>query len=539
MCVQLARMGCVVFHYDMIGYADSQQLSFDLAHRFAKQRPEMDTPDNWGFYSPQAELRHAEHHGLANLQLGSRARLVQPVARRRSRIGSASPAAAAAARRRFILCAIDPRPAAAFPAVMVSTAMQGGCTCENCSLLRVGTGNIEFAAMIAPRPLGMTGANDWTKEIDTKGFPELKQHYAMLGVPDKVLGQGDAAVRPQLQLRQPRGDVSVLQQVPRARPERTGARRGLQTAVGPRDDRLGRESPAPARRAATSSARCCGRSRRLRTVQIAALEPRDSTSLAKFREIVGGGVDVLIGRKLPADSALEYEPIEDEPKSGYRQYDALLRNVPAGEELPLVILHPKDWNKRVVIWVHENGKAGLYDSDGQPTAAVRKLLDAGAAVIGADLLYQGEFLADGKPLAEARRVSNPREFAGYTLGYNSALPAQRAHDILTLVAFARTYADQRPQVDLVGLGIAGVWAAAARAQAGGAIDRAAIDTDGFRFTSLRSIRDVNFLPGAAKYGDMPAMLALSAPARCGWPVKGRRRPNSWRRPTRRRAPVKS
>ena len=57
----------------------------------------------------------------------------------------------------FILSAIDPRPAVAFPAVMVSTAMQGGCTCENCSNLRVGTGNVEFAALAAkamePKPV--------------------------------------------------------------------------------------------------------------------------------------------------------------------------------------------------------------------------------------------------------------------------------------------------------------------------------------------------------------------------------------------------
>jgi hypothetical protein len=47
--------------------------------------------------------------------------------------------------------------------------------------------------------------------------------------------------------------------------------------------------------------------------------------------------------------------------------------------------------------------------------------------------------------------------------------------------------------------------------AGGAIRAAAIDTAGFRFCELRSWRDPAFLPGAVKYGDLPAMLALSAP----------------------------
>ena len=41
---------------------------------------------------------------------------------------------------------------------MVSTGMQGGCVCENCSLLRVSTGNVEFAAMFAPKPLAMSAA---------------------------------------------------------------------------------------------------------------------------------------------------------------------------------------------------------------------------------------------------------------------------------------------------------------------------------------------------------------------------------------------
>src|SRR5207249_2257456 len=49
------------------------------------------------------------------------------------------------------------------------------------------TGNIEFAALFAPKPYGMTSADDWTKELETKGLPELKQHFAMMGAPNNVM----------------------------------------------------------------------------------------------------------------------------------------------------------------------------------------------------------------------------------------------------------------------------------------------------------------------------------------------------------------
>jgi hypothetical protein len=245
--------------------------------------------------------------------------------------------------------------------------------------------------------------------------------------------------------------------------------------------------------------------------QISALMPADSTSLAKFREIIGGGVDVLIGRGLSPATAFEFRPTIESDKGQYVELAALLCNKPDEEEVPVVLLRPKKWNKRVVIWVHEAGKAGLYGSDGEPAPAVQQLLAFGSAVAGLDMLYQGEFLVDGKPPALPRRVDNKREFAGYTLGYNASLFAQRVHDVLSLVSFCRNYGNETPEISLAAFGSAGPWAAAARAQAGDAVARAAIDTGGFRFAKLDSISHLDFLAGGAKYGDLPAMLALGAP----------------------------
>jgi dienelactone hydrolase len=508
-CVQLARMGCVVFHYDMVGYADSQQIPSKISHGFERQRPEFETSENWGLFSAQAELRNQSVMGLQTYNsvraLDWLCELpdVDP-----ARVGVTG--ASGGGTQTFILCAIDPRPAVAFPAVMVSTAMQGGCTCENCSLLRVGTGNVEFAALMAPRPLGMTGAMDWTREIETKGLPELKQHYAMFGVPDLVTGKAFLQFghnynyvsrdvmyhwfNKQLKLGQAEPIVEQDYQ-PLSVAEMT-----VWDETHPKPP-SGDDYERSLVRAMTKDAER----------QISSLAPSDSTSLARFREVVGGAVDVIIGRGLSPQDSLQYVAIKEEEKAGYKQFLALVRNKPRGEELPVVMLHPKSWNKRIVIWAHESGKAGLFEADGKPTAPVRKLLDSGAAVVGADLAYQGEFLTDGQSPTETRKVKNKREFAGYTLGYNDSLFAQRVHDLLTLVSFCRHYADVQPTVDLVGFSQAGPWAAAARAQAGGAIARAAIDTAGFRFATVHSIRDLNLLPGAVKYGDVPALLALQAP----------------------------
>ena len=501
-CVQLARMGCVVFHYDMIGYADSIQIPQSLAHGFAKQRPEMNTVENWGLFSPQAE---AHLQTVMGLQTWDSMRAldfllslpeVDP-----ERIGVTG--ASGGGTQTFVLCALDPRPTVAFPAVMVSTAMQGGCTCENASLLRVDTGNVEFAALFAPKPLGMTAANDWTKEMPAKGFPELQAHFAMMGAPDRVM------LKPLLHFGHNYNYVSRaamygwLNQHLKLGGKDPIVEEDYHRLTAAEMSVWDEKHPKPAGGPDFERQLLCD-------LTAAARKQLQSAraSLARYREVVGGAVDILIGRNLKDLGEVVFTETKTTDRGGYPATLGLLRHEIRAEELPILVLNPQLAPKKTVVWIDEKGKAGLFDGENQ-SPDIQKLVASGATVIGVDLFEQGEFLKDGKPVTQTRRVNNPREFGGYTLGYNPALFAQRVHDILTVIKYVKS---KHPQpLVLVGLGGAGPWVAAAVAQARDAVDAAVVDTGGFRFGKILDLRDPNFLPGGAQYWDLPGLIALGAP----------------------------
>jgi hypothetical protein len=240
-----------------------------------------------------------------------------------------------------------------------------------------------------------------------------------------------------------------------------------------------------------------------------------SESPESFRKELGSAVEVLIGRTLATTGDTEWLLKKKDDRDSYVEMSGLLRNKTHNEELPVVWLYPKQWKGRAVVWLDDNGKSSLYAADGSVKPAVLKLVNSGATVLGADLLSQGEFLLDGQSVKQTRTVANPREFAGYTLGYNHSLFAQRTHDILTLVKYIRTAEvgthPKASSVEVAGFGGTGPLVAAARSVAGAAIDHAVVDTNGFRFGKLLDYRDPQFLPGGAKYLDLPGLLALGAP----------------------------
>ncbi len=412
----------------------------------------------------------------------------------------------------ILLCAIDDRPKAAFPQGMVSTSMQGGCTCENCSLLRIGTGNVELAGLFAPRPQAMTAANDWTKDMMTKGYPELQKLYSLYDA------KQDVACYPELNF--PHNYNSVTREYMYSWMNKH-LKLGLKEPIVEKDYEpltpdeytvWDAEHPKPA-----------GGDEHERYVtkyladqaekQIAAVTPKDAESLKAYRELVGGGWETIIGRKLPKPLDIVRAKIDKQKQAGYLYFEDTLHLDTHDEELPVISFYPTStqWNGEVVIWVDGAGKKSLFADNGELRSEVRRLLDAGVSVVSADLFLQGEFLSGVNEVKQQRVVKNPREFAGYTFGYNNPLFVQRVHDVLTLIAFVKGNDHEPKAVNLLGTGGAGPIALAARAIAGSAVNKAAIDTAGFRFVNLTSYRNVNFVPGAVKYGDVPGLLALSAP----------------------------
>jgi hypothetical protein len=482
MCAQLARLGCVVFHYDMVGYADSRSIQHSQ-----------------GFTDAQAELRLQSFMGLQTfnsiraLDFLTSLPDVDP-----TRIGVTG--GSGGGTQTFILCAIDDRPAAAFPAVMVSTGMQGGCICENCSYLRIGAGNIDLAGLFAPKPLAMTGANDWTKEIETKGLPELKALYRLYDAEDRVM----ARCFPQFghNFNQVSRELMYNWFNQHLRLGESGPIREKPFVPVPPEELSVFDDQHPMPKDAARAEDLRKTLAEMSDQQMARIYPKDGPTSEKFRHVVGTALRVMVGA-LPEAAEVREGPKEE--KIG----DIVLHHAvigPKGENaaVPSVGVIPPGYNGTVVVWVHPKGKDSLF-TEGKPVPAAQMLLGHKYAILGISCFRTGEALSNHNRSVDSR-------YAGYTFGYNRPLVAERVRDVMTAVTFAKTVLKAKT-IHLVGWDEAGPWVILARALCGDSVARTAADVSGFRFDKVTTTSDEMMLPGALKYGGLPAVAALCAPGK--------------------------
>lgn len=505
--VQLARMGCIVFHYDMIGYADAKQISYEVAHRFSKQREHLKTGDKWGYFSPKAE---GHYQSIMGMQTWNSIRALDFLCSMpevdQTRLGVTG--ASGGGTQTFLLAALDDRIDLSIPVVMVSTRMQGGCTCENATGLRIGTGNVEIASLFAPGPQGVISANDWTVDFITKGFPEMKKLYELTGKPGNIelaslthfghnynyvsrsrmyewvnkhfkLGHTSPILEKEFQLMSPE-ELTVWDDKHRK-------------PVGGEEFEVA-----------------------LLNEQVQShwkqVLPLAESNMAQLRNIMQKGWEVVIGRNWNSVGKSSWKMTgKNKDFEHFIEMPGMIENGTYGESLPVVFLYPKvKWNGETELVISGEGKSVLYDSEGKVKPKYVEMLKKGATVMGGDLLYQGEFLADGQEMKETRRVGNSREAACYTLGYNHSLCAQRIHDVMTSIHLLRTFEEGPSKVNIhAGPEISHIALAAAAMAGKDHVADLNIDSGDFQFGAIDNIRDPDFLPGALKYGGLRGLRFLN------------------------------
>ncbi len=483
-CIRWAKLGCVVFLYDMVGYNDTKA----FGHEFLNARL-----DRWGF-------------SLAGLQTWNSLRVVDFLTGLPdvdpARIGCTGESGGGT--QTFLLTALDPRIAVAAPVVMVSEYFQGGCVCENCSGLRHGTDNVEIAALAAPRPMKLVGATgDWSVNTTTKVDPAIRKVYELTGHGDRL--SADVFTAPHNYNKTSREAVYAFM----ARwllgitdPEAT--REGEQTPEQPEDLwTFTSAHPAPADR--KSPAELEAELVRQQSTALDRLSPgEDGARWQADRRFLATAHRVRVGLVNPAAAELTATAVRRADREGLAIHHGRVGRTVTGEAIPVVRLIPAKSTGRLTVVMHPAGKAGLVGPDGAPTPLVRALLDRGQEVVGFDPLLVGE---SADPAAPSDRRPDTR----HATTYNKVLAADRVQDLATVLAWARSL-DGIRQTNLIGTAGTGPLVLLARPLLI-EVARTAVDLDGFDYGDGSADVPAGLdLPGVLQFGGLSGASALAAPA---------------------------
>ena len=161
-CASFARMGAIVFVYDMVGYSESRQVTHDIPIALLLQTWNSKRVLDYLLSRPDVD---PERIGITGASGGGT--------------------------QTILITAIDNRIKVSVPVVMVSAHFFGGCTCESGMPIHKSknhqTNNVEIAGLCAPRPmLLISDGGDWTSNTPRIEYPYLQKIYALYNAEHKI-----------------------------------------------------------------------------------------------------------------------------------------------------------------------------------------------------------------------------------------------------------------------------------------------------------------------------------------------------------------
>jgi dienelactone hydrolase len=484
-CIRWAKLGCVVFMYDMVGYNDSKPFT----HSFLNDRLR-----RWGL-------------SLATLQTWNSIRAldwltslpdVDP-----ARIGCTGESGGGT--QTFLLTALDDRIKVSAPVVMVSDTFQGGCVCENAAGLRHGTDNVEIAALCAPRPLALVGASgDWTAKTMTRAFPAIRGVYSLVGETDRVSAQ--VFDFPHNYNQTSRNAIyAAMGHWLLGMSDTASTREGQQQPEKPDDlATFNKENPPPAGRKTPAELETYLIATWERLIGDLAPSPSSPSRWEAARSLLAVTLKTRVGVHTPAADDLAHHEVRRVTRDGLSIVHSTVSRRSVGDAISVVMLTPAHPSGQVTILADSRGKAALADASGDPAPLTRELLSIGQCVVGFDPLFVGE------SFDPSSQVSRRPETAHFET-YNPALAADQIQDLATVLAWARSQPNVR-EVSLVARGLAGIQALLARPVLDG-LARTVIELNGLPDPKTSgSVPGPLDLPGIFQFGGCKAAAALTAPA---------------------------
>lgn len=490
--ITFARMGCVAFTYDMVGYNDTRQIPGHYETRWAGDRA------HW-LWSVS----------LMGLQTWNSVRALDflmtlpDVDKTRTAITGES----GGGTQTMMLGAIDDRLAAVGPCVMVSHSMQGGCLCENAPGLRIDYSNMEIAAAAGPRPQIMVGATgDWTKTMMTVEGPAVQSVYDLLGASDRlkyVIHPFNHNINKTSRESVDRFFGRVLLHDPNA-DSFTEPPYKMEPVEALRVFPDGTPMPADAKSAdeLTKYLKDLGEER------LEKAKPASRQGLTAFQKTYRPLWEGILHLDLrPGHEEIASSTAPGAAGDSFESQTATVHRPDGGPDIPLRLLRPrgrKGAAERIVILLHPGGSAGLAASVGAPGSAAAALLAKGITVALPELFLQPGRADKAVSDARTKMLDN---FGQFFTTYNRTDLQERAQDIATVCAFLRGQGSH-VKIGIVGLKETGVLAMLTAPLA----DAVAADGSQLDLTNDQALlSDALFTPGLRRMGDFRTALTLAAP----------------------------